>query len=136
MTSIYDYFSRPAQPIYVLDTAPPVTDNALWFDTTAKIWYVGENGAWVPMASGAAPVVPPSTAVGKSPPANPVPGTIWIDTSRPSQPRLKFYSLGGVWTTPAADVQLPPATRQGQAMIAGLAPSFNWAAGEVDGGRY
>ena len=88
-------------------------------------------------------VVPPGATT-------PSGGAIYVQTGAP--PGVKdgdlWYDLtlgiwkersGGAWVTSnccgAGGPGLPIATRQGQVLVAGIAPTFTWAADDVDCGR-
>lgn len=83
------------------------------------------------------PVIPENAVfVGPNPPPNPADGDLWFDTAGDLWKR--WAGTTNVWvavTGGAGGAQLPVATRPGQVLVAGAAPTFNWNAGDIDAGR-
>jgi hypothetical protein len=65
-------------------------------------------------------------------------GDIYVDVSNPLAPVTYIYTDAVGWSLMAAGSGpgLPAATREGQVLIAGAGPFFQWGAGDVDGGRF
>lgn len=76
--------------------------------------------------------------VGPAAPANPLQGDLWVNTSV-SPNTLNLFN-GTAWiatsTGGGGGAGLPQATREGQVLVAGSSPLFNWAAGDIDCGRF
>jgi hypothetical protein len=75
------------------------------------------------------PVIVSATA-----PTNLKRGIAWYDTGTNS---LKIWD-GAAWQTAGGGggAALPAANAQGQFLISGTAPGFNWSPGLIDSGRY
>jgi hypothetical protein len=74
--------------------------------------------------------------VSPSAPASPANGDLWLDVSNPTTPNLKVFETTNGWVVMAMGKSLPQATRHGQTVVAGVAPNFDFTAGDLDGARY
>lgn len=80
---------------------------------------------WIPAVAGGGGLPFGQSGVYVSPsfPANPQVGNIWVNTSNPAAPTLNIYDSVNGWVRLRG---LPPGTSQGQLLVTGASPAFDW----------
>ena len=112
----------------VLPPSAPVA-NAVWYNPAANAWFLYDGAAWQPIAFSGG-----FLHVGGAAPVAPIINQLWFN---PTTQDWQIWD-GAAWATQSigGGSQLPVATTEGQGLVSGPAPNFDWASSAFDAGRF